>query len=88
MVRNKRSGIKLQNRLKDWRHILKMEKGEFANFLDVNPSLYSQWENHGKEPLLESAWQIVQKIREHEIIQRDNVPCHIEDLYEEVNVQQ
>lgn len=87
MVRNKRNSIKLQNRLKFWRHILQMEKGEFAEFLNINTSQYSQWENHIKEPLLESAWQIVQKIREHEIIKRGNIQCHIDDLYEETDAQ-
>lgn len=88
MVRTKRSPIKLHNRLKYWRHTLMMEKGEFAEFLGVSPSLYSQWENHVKEPLLETAWQLVRKIREHEIVQRSGMRCCIDDLYEEIPAQQ
>lgn len=73
----RKNTIKLENTLNDWRHKLKMEKGQFADFLGVSISLYSQWENHEKEPSLISAWSITKRIR---VSGHD---CHIEDLYKE-----
>lgn len=71
----RKNTIKLHNTLNDWRHKFKMEKGQFAEFLGVSVSLYSQWENHVKEPSLESAWSIVRKIRDA------GYTCYIDDLY-------
>lgn len=73
----RKNTIKLENTLNDWRHKLKKEKGEFAEFLGVSISLYSQWENHDKEPSLISAWGIAKKIS------AAGYDCHIEDLFKE-----
>jgi DNA-binding XRE family transcriptional regulator len=61
----------VKNRLQFWRHQKGMEKGEFADFLEVGQSLYSRWENQHQQPNIESCFKIAKKL---------NIP--IEALFE------
>lgn len=50
------------NNLKEIRHAMKMEKGEFAEFLEINNSQYSRYENQHRQPTLEKALEISEKV--------------------------
>lgn len=52
----------IRNRLKDVRHELKMEKGEFAKFLGMKHPQYSRYENNIKQPNLETVMKICNKV--------------------------
>jgi transcriptional regulator with XRE-family HTH domain len=52
----------LRNRLKYWRHQKMMNQTEFATFLEVNLSLYNQWELNRKQPSKESLYHISKKL--------------------------
>jgi putative transcriptional regulator len=52
----------LKNRLKHFRHKHEMNQKQFADFLGVQLSLYNRWELQTKQPNLESAWKLSQKL--------------------------
>jgi putative transcriptional regulator len=61
----------LKNNLKSWRHKHEMNQTEFAAFLGVSVSLYNNWERQHRQPSLEWALKIAQKLN-----------CHVDDILE------
>lgn len=59
----------LRNRLKSFRHKLEMNQKEFAAFLGVNVSLYNNWERQHRQPSLEWALKVADKLK-----------CHVDDI--------
>jgi putative transcriptional regulator len=52
----------VRNKLKDVRHDFRMNKGEFAEFLGINPAQYSRYENQRSQPSLEISLHISKKV--------------------------
>ncbi|MFB3160452.1 helix-turn-helix domain-containing protein [Neobacillus sp. 179-J 1A1 HS] len=53
----------VNNRLKDIRHDHRMNQTEFANFLDISIYQYNRYENGARQPTLEIALQISEKVK-------------------------
>jgi DNA-binding XRE family transcriptional regulator len=66
----------LKNRLKYWRYESKMERKQFANFLEVNYNQYCKWENQFGQPSTQNLYCMWEKLKE---LFPD---IHIEDLVE------
>ena len=62
----------IRNRLKYWRHKLMIDrKKDFAAFLGVTPEQISEWESQRKQPSLDTAWRLKEKLG-----------CTLDDLFE------
>ncbi|MGF6950218.1 putative transcriptional regulator [Neobacillus sp. B4I6] len=53
----------VNNRLKDLRHDHRMNQTEFADFLGINIYQYNRYENGARQPTLEVALQISEKVK-------------------------
>ncbi|WP_427036613.1 helix-turn-helix transcriptional regulator [Cytobacillus pseudoceanisediminis] len=53
----------VQNNLKDLRHDHRMNQTEFADFLQVSVHQYNRYEKGVRQPTLEIALQISEKVR-------------------------
>jgi putative transcriptional regulator len=55
--------VAVVNTLKEIRHDLRMNQTEFADFLGINVNQYNKYENNKKQPNLENALAIFEKIK-------------------------
>ena len=56
----------IKNNLKLYRHKLMMNKKEFAEYVDMNYTMYARWENQIGQPSVENLIKIRDKLRENE----------------------
>jgi putative transcriptional regulator len=52
----------IENKLKELRHDFRMNQKEFANFLGLNATQYNRYENQERQPTLEIALLISEKV--------------------------
>lgn len=48
----------IQNKFNDIRHKYKMNQRQFAEYIGINESLYSNWEHQKRQPSLEKTLKI------------------------------
>lgn len=54
--------MRIKNRLKSFRHKYEMNSKEFATFIGINSDQYSRYENNRRQPTLEIAVRISEKL--------------------------
>lgn len=54
--------MRIQNRLKSFRHKHEMNSKEFAIYIGINSDQYSRYENNRRQPTLEIAVRISEKL--------------------------